>query len=96
MTYKYFKDESRKNWCTRRPDDQGEAWNISPDQAKFGAILRIADACELMAKNHDELVLQRDLFRDALQEKITAIIGLERKIAALRGVITKMKKERAK
>lgn len=51
--FKKYREESRKGWGT---NDDG----LSIEQVKLGAILRIADATELMAKRHQELVDAKD------------------------------------
>lgn len=58
----------------------------------MGSLQRIADACELMAKNHKDLVAERDRLARVLNEYRVAVDGRDRQIAALRGQITKLKK----
>lgn len=86
--YKTFKDQSRRLW-----HDETNQKTASYDQIQTGCIQRIADATEIMASNYVELQLKverlevsRDMFRDLYHKS-------ERRNAALRGVITKMKKK---
>jgi len=86
MIDKYFKEESRKNWCA----DQDDA--LSEGQIKLGCILRIADATELMSKNHQELIRERDNYKKWYEEERDKKNHLMRRIISLKGVITKIKK----
>ncbi len=86
MSFKNYKDDSRKNWGT------SDARNLSDDEIKLGAILRIADATEAMAKNHVQLMAQRDAFERSAKYHQSRAARLDRSNAALRGVITKLKK----
>lgn len=78
-----FRDSSRQNWNTR----------CTVEDINAGSLQRIADACELMAKNYSELIDERNRWRRWHDEEQERRIALERRNAALRGVITKMKKE---
>jgi hypothetical protein len=63
------------------------------DGINTGCLQRIADACELMAKNHNDLVEERDRFQLIAREKTDHIRRQMRTISTLRGVITKLKKK---
>lgn len=83
---KFYKEESKKQWNTSdRPFDQ--------DDIKLGAILRIADAVELMAKNH--LNLQSNLtYQTSRANGLDSDLKImKRSYAALKGQITKLKKK---
>lgn len=82
-----YKDESRKLW-------RSSMEKPSTDQIQLGCLQRIADATELMAKNHDQLVADRDRYQRWYDQQRERSLRLERSNAALRGVITKMKKGR--
>jgi hypothetical protein len=89
---KSFKAESRINW-TRTVDE-----NISlPDaDIQLGAILRIADATEMMAKNYTELQNDLKWYEERYAEHHKEINSLRKSNAALRGHITRFKtKQRA-
>ena len=57
-----------------------------------GSLQRIADACELMAKSHGQLISERDRYESWYKTKRAELEGLRRVNAALRGVITKREK----
>ena len=57
-----------------------------------GSLQRIADACESMAKNHDSLVRQRDMYLNWYNEEQSKAKQMQRTIRALKGAITKLKK----
>ena len=71
-------------------------WEIDRDKAwrfiKESILLRIAEATELMAQNHKELVRERDLYSRLLREEEETSRGFEKTIAGLRGYITRLKK----
>lgn len=67
------------------------------DDGKYSAInagsfQRIADATELMAKNYQGLVNERDLYLCWYKESQARNTKKDLRIAALKGVITKLKK----
>ena len=85
MTLRKYKDESRKNW--------GTDGRVGLEEIQLGAILRIADAAEKMCRDREELERKyqnmragRDRYREYLEAE-------RRKNAALRGVITKLKRK---
>lgn len=86
--FKNFRDASRTGWGTDSND-------LTVDQIKLGALLRIADATELIAKEHARLIRDRDQYKRWHDEERAAKEILERRINALKGVITKMKRRRA-
>lgn len=65
----------------------------NPEVIKLGAILRIADSCEVMAK--DRVVMENEL--SAIREKYrcqgVTVGTLIRRVYALKGHITRLKKE---
>jgi len=77
-----FKDASRTNW---------ESQN-STEHINAGSLQRIADAAELMAKNHAELVSERDRAIQSVTFWKEQAEQIARSNRALRGVITKLKK----
>lgn len=85
MTHKCYRDESRRNWGTKD--------SMTLDQIQLGALLRIADATEQMCRDREDLerkyrnmCTRRGHYREALEAE-------RRKNAALRGVITKLKRK---
>ena len=78
------KDCSRTNFDIEKP-----TWEL----VKIGCLQRIADACELMAKNHAQLVADHDLYKRWYYEQLERVASRDRTISALRGQITKLKKK---
>ena len=62
------------------------------EEIKVGSLQRIADAAELMAQNHAQLIRERDNYKRWYEAALDRRHSLERRVAALRGVITKMKR----
>ena len=65
---------------------------VSAADLQTGCLQRIADAAELMAQNHADLVKERDDYKYLHEQDGKRIDALLRSNAALRGVITKLKK----
>lgn len=86
MPFKYYREESRKAWGV----DQEAALDRS--QITLGALLRIADAVELMAKNFRDLQEENETLRQSRSYYQAEASRADRKVAALKGVITKLKK----
>jgi len=82
------REASQQNWGTR---------DLMPTQEQIntGCLQRIADAAELMAKNHAQLVRERDDYERRLRTIRGEVNRLDRSNAALRGVITRMKRKAA-
>lgn len=72
-----------------------EEWNSkgTNEDINSGSLQRIADAVEKMAGNYTQLQNDRDYYRTLAADKSKAIEKLSRKISALKGVITKLKKQ---
>lgn len=87
MPFKAYREESRKNWGV---DKEG---SLDIQQIQTGAMLRIADASEAMAREHNRLIANEKFERERATRLAAEVRHLERRIAALKGVITKMKKE---
>lgn len=83
-----FKTASRREWSytAEKPD---------MDELTLGALLRIADASEAMAQEHNRLIAREKFERNRANVLAGDVAYLERRVAALKGVITKMKKEGA-
>lgn len=80
-----YREESRKEYGNSRDD-------LSVEELKAGALLRIADATELMAKRYSELIDSRDSWERTARSRQARIETLQRRNAALRGHITRIKK----
>lgn len=82
-----FKDISRQQWSPH------ESQAGSTESITLGAVLRIADACELMAKDRAEMEARSALLRhenECLRQERDA---RDRTIAGLRGVINRLKRK---
>lgn len=82
-----LRDASRKEYLLR-----GESAHT--DELRTGALQRIADAVEKMAQRHTELIDERDMYKRWYDRESERRARAERRIAALQGVITRMKKAR--
>jgi hypothetical protein len=84
MSFRSYRDESRKNFG--KPDG-----NIDREDLNTGALLRIADATETIAKNYDALLRAKQFLETRRIELSAEVRAKDRRIASLRGVITRMK-----
>jgi predicted Rossmann fold nucleotide-binding protein DprA/Smf involved in DNA uptake len=87
MNYSW-KEASRKNWMSQLEKED----DIPTDQIQAGAIMRIADAVEVMAKNYNELIRERGNFERWYKEERERKNKLNRSNSAFRGHITRLKK----
>jgi len=108
MAFKSFQEESRERYGRDFCGDKSQY--ATGEELKKGALLRIADALELMVKDKAELVTQvkalkneadslrinRDGFRAQAQTKEQELTFLHHQRASLRGCITRMKKQAKK
>lgn len=86
MAFKDYRQQSRDvRWGTS--DDR-----MTLEQINAGSLLRIADALELSAKDREKLERDYKYVRSARDEYRRRCESLERRIAAMKGVITKLKK----
>lgn len=84
-----FNTASRREWS-----HTGEKPDM--DDIKLGALLRIADASEAMAREHNHLIASEKFERNRANVLAGDVAYLERRIAALKGVITKMNAKEAR
>lgn len=82
-----YRKESRKDWIAT-----GVAVP-SIEQLSFGALQRIADATELMAKRHSELIGEKERAESSRDYWRNMHDSIERTNRSLRGQITKLKKQ---
>ena len=85
-----------QNYRTATRDVQwgtSQTENLTVEQINAGSLLRIADATELMAKNHAALVDERDRYLRWYTQEVANGKRLHATIRGLRGTITRMKKE---
>ncbi len=86
-------------WCSYRQESKKPnlggnhevGFRPCDEQIKLGAILRIADATELMAENYQQLIDERDSYKRFLQGVRENNKLLLRQIAGLKGYITQLK-----
>jgi len=81
-----LRQKSKTEWTT-----ENHSYNV--DDVKLGALQRIADATEAMAKNYNDLLRDVKLYKDMYQNQTKRRQQLERSNAALRGQITKLRKK---
>jgi len=87
-----YQESSRTNWGNEvEGTADGSYWH-PVEKLMLGCMQRIATAVESMAKNHDELVRDRDFWKERADYRSDKIDGLRLSNAALRGYITKLKK----
>jgi hypothetical protein len=79
-----FREESERNYSTTN-------MTATESEIRTGAMQRIADACEKMAKSHVQLIADAEFWKDQSRRNSEAVNRLRRSNAALRGVITKLK-----
>lgn len=83
-----YRIESKKNWH--------HSGDTSKDDIKTGSLQRIADATELMAKDYQKLISERDYYKRCYESEKNCSRRLNRSNTALRAWITRLKKKLAK
>ena len=87
-----WRESSRTNWGSTLSDA-----NEMPDQyIKTGALLRIADAAEAMARNHNELIRELELYKGYYKSALKSNARLIKQISAYKGHLRKAKSENNK
>lgn len=84
-----YREKSRQSWGTSRDRSP------SLEEINTGAILRIADAVEKTASSYDNMRTDRDNWKRRYEETLACTNRLVRRVSALKGIITKMKKQPA-
>lgn len=82
---KSFREQSRRDWGSRQDI------NPSNEEIQLGAILRMADATELMASNYKNLQSDLDWYKKMHRQVQETVARRDRQIANLRGQVTKLK-----
>lgn len=90
MSYSY-KEASKVNW---NATDVKEGEYLGHERTKLGCLMRIADAVEGMSGSYAAIISDRDMYKERSERYFERTQRIERSNAALRGVITKMKKGR--
>lgn len=91
MPFKRCKEGSRADWGV----EIAEGKNLTREQIELGAILRIADASELMARNYDQLIRERDRAREDARDAWRRVEALRRSNSALRGHLNRKRRSQA-
>lgn len=87
-----FTDVStRRNWLADTGPNGEVAYD--PTMIQLGILMRIADAAEKAAHNYDSLLNDRDLWQRRFREVESENRRLKRSNRALRGCISRMKKQ---
>jgi hypothetical protein len=86
-----WKQISKVEWSTEEDDAARTG-----EKTKIGALQRIADATELMARNFLELQASRDRYKRWYEDADAERKKLAKSNAALRGVIERAKRNGAK
>jgi hypothetical protein len=84
---KYYKTESKKDYWIST--DSG---GISDEKLVAGSLMRIADATELMAKNHIELQNELERNKRWFNQEREYRVAEQKTNSNLKGQITKLKK----
>lgn len=79
-----MRELSRSKWTTSATD---------LNSINTGSLLRIADAAEKIAVNYEKLQRDRDYWKGEYERMCRRNFELEKSNAALRGVITRMKRK---
>lgn len=87
MPFKSYRKESRKDW-----GETNDSSLLTIEQINTGAMLRIADATEAMAKNYVALQAEAERYKRWYEEERRESASLRRRNIALRGQITKLRK----
>lgn len=88
MPTKAYREESRKDWCN------GQSDKPTAEQIKLGCLQRIADATESMAKEYNRLLMENNVLKNSRARYRDEAEMLRRRLAATKGVVTRMKRER--
>ena len=87
-TFKSFRELSRVDYGEEDPSGT----IVTLEKINCGSLQRIADGVELMAKSYRELIYERNRYEQWFREEREKRHCRDRSIAALRGVITKLKR----
>ncbi len=87
-----LKESSKIDWQT--PVDEKNKYP-GDKNIELGCLMRIADATEKMASNYIQLQNDLDWYKKRYETEQKTSVNLNRKIASLKGVITKLKNKYA-
>lgn len=83
-TPKNLREASRMIWTNDKPE--------TTENITLGCLLRIADSSELMAKNHQQLVDERDRYKKRCEIADDNLRKLHNRIAGLKGALNRVKR----
>lgn len=89
MAKNFYKQESRKDWFSTLPEGQG----LSIEHLQLGAILRIADATELMATRWREIEEQNVSLKETVDRYQGMYSGEAAAHRTAKGHLTRLRKE---
>lgn len=89
MKIKSLKAHSRSEWVPPTQDHEYPG----DTNVQLGCLQRIADSLEKMEQPFAKLIEERDRYERWYRSELTAKENLYRRISALQGVITKLKKK---
>ena len=89
MSFQSYRKESRVDYGTYQEHA------LTTEQLRTGALLRIADAVETMAKSYDAMRSGRDWWKGEAERRQEEVVGLRHTIRGLRGALTKAKRGNA-
>lgn len=87
MPFKNYRDESRKNYGTTTDD------SVCLEQLNAGCLLRIADATEAMAQNHNQLIREKEAMRISRDWFEYEYREAQKKNRYLRAQVTRLKNQ---
>jgi predicted RNase H-like nuclease (RuvC/YqgF family) len=86
--FKNWRDASKANWGTSLDP---ELETLNADQIKTGALLRIADAVETVAKDRIQMEKSLKYYKDAFEKSQAEVANLNHKISGYKSHITRLK-----
>jgi len=86
--FRDYREESRTKWGT---SELKEADGLSIEHINLGCMLRIADASELMAKNHQRLINDVEMYKRWYNEEREENARLRKSNSGLKGWVTRLK-----
>ena len=92
MPHMSYRKESRKDYGKTVYNTGKE--NCTIEQLNCGSLMRIADSLEIIQNNYKYLMDEQIRLRAKMNEYLIMVAAGERKIRALKGVVTKLKKKK--
>jgi hypothetical protein len=67
--------------------------NVTHDNVRTGSLQRIADACEIMAKDRQDLINQLDYYKTLAKDRAERMDQKNKEISTLKGLVTRYKNQ---